>query len=101
MNWLRNNLKNYYHFIAAFGIVGIAFVAFNFKQILISNTDPIQTDKPIGGRLNAFKAVCDPLVLNCPIIPPQPSNTWQSVGPMAVERAEHTSTLLNYDIMTI
>lgn len=67
------------------------------KQILVSNADPIQTDKPIGGRLNALKAVCDPLVgLNCvPTPPPQPSNTWQSVGPMSVERAEHTSTLLN------
>lgn len=26
---------------------------------------------------------------------PQPSNTWQSVGPMTTERADHTSTLLN------
>lgn len=65
------------------------------KQILISNADPIQTDKPIGGRLNALKAVCDPLVLNCPITPPQPSNTWRSVGPMTTERTQHTSTLLN------
>ena len=66
------------------------------KQILISNADPIQTDKPIGGRLNALKAVCDPLVLNCaPTPPPQPSNTWQPVGPMTTERADHTATLLN------
>lgn len=43
------------------------------KDILIRNADPIQTDKPIGGRLNALKAVCDPLVgLNCvPTTPPQ------------------------------
>lgn len=71
------------------------------KNILIKteNTDPVITepDKPIGRRLNALKTVCDPLVgLNCaPTPPPQPSNTWQSVGPMTVERAEHTSTLLN------
>jgi len=65
------------------------------KQILISNADPIQTDKPIGGRLNAFKAVCDVQVLNCaPTPPPQPSNTWKSVGPMTTERADHTATLL-------
>lgn len=66
------------------------------KDILVRNADPIQTDKPIGGRLNALKAVCDPLVLNCaPTPPPQPSNTWQPVNPMTTERAEHTSTLLN------
>ena len=41
------------------------------KDILIRNADPITTDKPIGGRLNALKAVCDPLVLNCtpPAVP--------------------------------
>ena len=66
------------------------------KDILVRNADPIQTDKPIGGRLNALKAVCDPLILNCaPTPPPQLSNTWQSVGPMTTERAEHTATLLN------
>lgn len=45
------------------------------KQILIETGDPISTDKPIGPRLNAYKAVCHPLVLNCappafPTIPP-------------------------------
>ena len=39
------------------------------KQILIETADPITTDKPIGGRLNAYKAVCHPLVgLDC--VPP-------------------------------
>jgi len=71
------------------------------KNILTKteNTDPVITepDKPIGRRLNALKAVCDPLVgLNCVPTPlPQPSNTWQSVGPMTAERADHTATLLN------
>ena len=68
----------------------------DIKSILVRTADPIQTDQPIGGRLNALKAVCDPLVLNCaPTPPPQPSNTWQSVGPMTTERADHTATLLN------
>jgi subtilisin family serine protease len=33
-----------------------------------ANTDPVTTDsdKPIGRRLNAYKAVCDSAVLNCP-----------------------------------
>ena len=35
------------------------------KQILIRTADPIVTDQPIGGRLNAYKAVCDTDVLNC------------------------------------
>ena len=35
------------------------------KQILVETGDPISTDKPIGPRLNAYKAVCHPLVLNC------------------------------------
>ncbi len=36
------------------------------KQILIETGDPISTDKPIGPRLNAYKAVCHPsLGLNC------------------------------------
>ena len=35
------------------------------KQILIQTADIISTDQPIGPRLNAFKAVCHPLVLNC------------------------------------
>lgn len=35
------------------------------KQILIRTADPITTDQPIGGRLNAFRAVCDADVLNC------------------------------------
>lgn len=39
------------------------------KQILVETGDPIQTDKPIGPRLNAEKAVCHPLVLKC--VPPQ------------------------------
>ncbi|MDP1889853.1 MAG: kelch repeat-containing protein, partial [Gemmatimonadaceae bacterium] len=70
------------------------------KSILTKteNTDPVVTepDKPIGRRLNALKAVCDAQVLNCaPTPPPQPSNTWQSVGPMTTERADHTATLLN------
>ena len=38
------------------------------KQILIETGDPISTDKPIGPRLNAYKAVCHLLVLNC--VPP-------------------------------
>lgn len=71
------------------------------KNILTKteNTDPVitESDKPIGRRLNALKAVCDSLVgLNCPTAPPpQPSNTWKSVGPMTTERADHTATLLN------
>ncbi|MEX2052739.1 MAG: S8 family serine peptidase [Candidatus Paceibacterota bacterium] len=40
------------------------------KDILVRTADPIDTDKPIGGRLNAFRAVCDPLVLNCTPEPP-------------------------------
>jgi hypothetical protein len=43
------------------------------KQILIRTADPIQTDQPIGGRLNAYRAVCDPDVLNC-----APSVMWDS-----------------------
>ncbi len=35
------------------------------KQVLISTGDSIQTDKPIGPRLNALNAICHPLVLNC------------------------------------
>lgn len=81
------------------------------KDILTRTADPIKTDKPLGSgcfdpnnnpngytgcRLNAFTAVCDPLVLNCaPTLPPQPSNTWKAVGPMTTERADHTATLLN------
>ncbi len=44
------------------------------KSILTKteNTDPVTTDpnKPIGRRLNAYKAICDPLVLNCAPPPP-------------------------------
>ena len=40
------------------------------KDILVRNADPITTDKPIGGRLNALKAVCDPMVLDCTPTPP-------------------------------
>lgn len=57
------------------------------KQILISNADPIQTDKPIGGRLNALKAVCDPLVLNCA---PTPPPAGPAVWPMLQRNAQHT-----------
>lgn len=41
------------------------------KDILVRNADPITTDEPVGGRLNALRAVCDPLVLNCtpPAVP--------------------------------
>jgi hypothetical protein len=43
--------------------------AAQLKTILTktANTDPVltDTDKPIGRRLNAIRAVCDPLVLNC------------------------------------
>lgn len=56
------------------------------KQILISNADPIQTDKPIGPRLNALKAICDPLVLNCPVPPPSQLPVW----PMFQKNAQHT-----------
>jgi len=36
------------------------------KQILIRTADPIETDQPIGPRLNAYHAVCDSQVgLNC------------------------------------
>jgi hypothetical protein len=36
------------------------------KQILIRTADTIETDQPIGGRLNAYNAVCDSEVgLNC------------------------------------
>jgi hypothetical protein len=40
------------------------------KQILIETGDPISTDKPIGPRLNAYKAVCHSSVLNCAPPPP-------------------------------
>ena len=47
------------------------------KEILTktANTDPVitTTDKPIGRRLNALKAVCDPQVLNCDIVTPPAS----------------------------
>lgn len=58
------------------------------KDILIRNADPIQTDKPIGGRLNALKAVCDPLVgLNCvPTPPPVIPAPW----PMLQKNAQRT-----------
>ena len=57
------------------------------KDILVRNADPIQTDKPIGGRLNAFKAVCDPMVLNCaPTPPPTAPTAW----PMLQKNAQHT-----------
>lgn len=40
IKWLKNNLKNHYHFIAAFGIVGIVFAAANFTNPpLFNNTD--------------------------------------------------------------
>lgn len=39
------------------------------KQILIRTADTITTDQPIGGRLNALKAVCDSLVLDCTSAP--------------------------------
>jgi len=76
------------------------FTPKQIKTILTKteNTDVVITDpdKPIGRRLNALKAVCDPLVLNCaPLPPPQPSGTWRSVSPMTTQRADHTATLLN------
>lgn len=50
------------------------------KSILTdtNNTDPVITDpnKPIGRRLNAFKAVCDPMVLNCESF----GNIWPMFG---------------------
>lgn len=58
------------------------------KDILVKNADPIQTDKPIGGRLNALKAICDPLVgLNCVLTPPPPTAL---VWPMLQHDAQHT-----------
>ena len=54
------------------------------KQILIETGDPISTDKPIGPRLNAYKAVCHPLVLNC--APPPTAPIW----PMLQRNAQHT-----------
>jgi len=32
MEWLKNNLSGYYHFIFAFSIVGIAFITFSFDR---------------------------------------------------------------------
>ncbi len=58
------------------------------KSILIKteNTDPVVTDpdKPIGRRLNALKAVCDPLVLDC--APPPAAPVW----PMLQKDAQRT-----------
>ena len=59
------------------------------KQILVSNADTIQADKPIGGRLNALKAVCDPLVLNCAPTPPPIISPW----PMLQKNAQRTGLI--------
>lgn len=55
------------------------------KQILIETGDPISTDQSIGPRLNAEKAVCHPLVLNC--APPPPA---APIWPMLQKNAQHT-----------
>lgn len=40
MEWLKNNLRDYYHFIFAFGLVGLVFAATNFTNPpLFQNTD--------------------------------------------------------------
>ena len=50
------------------------------KQILIRTADPITTDQPIGGRLNAYNAVCDSEVgLNCETDPVAFFEGWESV----------------------
>lgn len=57
----------------------------DIKDILVRTADPIQTDQPIGGRLNALKAVCDPQVLNCP-----PPVSQAPVWPMLQKNAQRT-----------
>ena len=55
------------------------------------NTDPVTTefDKPIGRRLNAFKAVCDEDVLDC-VAPPPPPPSDAPLWSTFQSNAQHT-----------
>ena len=70
-------------------IKGDQITAIQIKEILtkIENTDPItlEAGKPIGRRLNALKAVCDPVVLNCA---PAPTGDGTIQGTLRLKPAD-------------